>query len=64
MQPVYGCRRPLRVSADTPIPILLSLHVVLAASPTMSGTACVGAEAGRTPGAASGRSVTNALGGG
>ena len=42
--PCDGCRKPLHTSADALMPILMSLRVVLATSPTMSVAARVGAE--------------------
>ena len=47
--PRDGCRKPLHTSADALIPILMSLRVVLATSPTMSGAARAGVEVERTP---------------
>ena len=43
--PCDGCRKPLHTSAGALIPILMSLRVMWATSPSMSGTARVGVEA-------------------
>ena len=49
MHPCDGCHKPLHTSADALIPILMSLRVALATSPTRSGAASVGVKGERRP---------------